>query len=693
MPTDVVIGAGYCGEDLLQHRFPNQYRDPQHVQTFDTSGYMAQFPGAASGHPAAVTVPTDPDRGRPLMFQNIPGVGQVVVPVTHEMVGLAQGSVVPVEHDVAGIAQISPVEHTMVGEDEGFDGLGDISTREKLAEALACKAAKAVDRALRGIASGRIKTLADAEKFVSERMQKVSSRYAAIIQKLAESARKKALEESRSRFEEALSKAGKQTGAGDFGLVTKGGEPSSLKAEAQRFVSIISDIAGKTAAKAVDMARRGTFKSLGQAQEFIRSSVVGVTQRFVKKLLPLAEKAAMLAFNKVKGDLEAALKSAHHPFESAAPDGVPPASGAVSDSSLADFALDAEHGYNLQNWRGAMYGTSEDLKGSMLGDWKSDIASAIASKELDQLVKSIFRVQDYLSDAIAQRNPVAQGYREAKRLLDDSLKIVPAYIVVGFTQVPNPLLIPQLTAVASAKQGIAYFARQVQTLNEISVVFLNIANILSEKGLKTDAESINTTYRQILKFSTETDAVMRDITYYNDVKMNLIAAFNSELASAGISKTDYGNPGWFQAFLRAADKVVPIPDAAKKEVGLTGFGMGDLGALPVLIGALIAVILSVGAVLVALKAVSRLIPDQNSKAETARQLLLKAQERKAAVEMQMRAQGATEDEIKARLSEIDKETEAAVGQIPEPKSPLASLALPAGIIAGGAILLKIAGVL
>lgn len=104
MPSDVPLGAGYVGDALFQ-RFPGQYRDSE--QSAAGRGFF-DFPGNHG------PVYTDPDNGRRLELTEVPGVGQVVVPVDHSV-----AAVVPVEHTMAAVY---PSDHVMAGlEDLGHD--------------------------------------------------------------------------------------------------------------------------------------------------------------------------------------------------------------------------------------------------------------------------------------------------------------------------------------------------------------------------------------------------------------------------------------------------------------------------------------------------------------------------------------------------------------------------------------------
>lgn len=122
MPSDVPLGAGYIG-DALFTRFPGQYRDAEQEAAGRS---FSNFPGNQG------PVYTDPDNGREHMVKEIPGVGQVVVPVEHTM-----AAVVPVEHTMAAVY---PVDHDMVGigdlADDPRTGHGKMHWHAKLVAAL-----------------------------------------------------------------------------------------------------------------------------------------------------------------------------------------------------------------------------------------------------------------------------------------------------------------------------------------------------------------------------------------------------------------------------------------------------------------------------------------------------------------------------------------------------------------------------
>jgi hypothetical protein len=125
MPTDIEVGAGYCG-DALFTRFPGQYRNPE-MEGQERANF-ANFPGNHG------PVYTDPDAPRKTMvMKEIPGIGQVVVPVEHTMAQV----VVPVEHTMAGVGAVYPSDHTMVGMgDDPNTNQGQLHWHNTLVDAL-----------------------------------------------------------------------------------------------------------------------------------------------------------------------------------------------------------------------------------------------------------------------------------------------------------------------------------------------------------------------------------------------------------------------------------------------------------------------------------------------------------------------------------------------------------------------------
>ncbi len=188
MPSDVPLGAGYCGDALLS-RFPGQYRESE--QQAAGSSFFSSFPG---NHGPQYT---DPDSGRQMVMKEIPGVGQVVVPADHNM-----AAVVPVDHHMAAVY---PSDHTMVGLDDGDEpgsDLGRLMWHKKLVLALdqsanmpdsgkqlvlafSQVAQEAVKRALEKSSRGRFSTPDDALQFVRKSIVSSASAFKPAVQQLA----------------------------------------------------------------------------------------------------------------------------------------------------------------------------------------------------------------------------------------------------------------------------------------------------------------------------------------------------------------------------------------------------------------------------------------------------------------------------------------------------------------------------
>jgi hypothetical protein len=170
MPQDVPMGQGYMGDALLA-AFPGQYRGGDPAPTSPVN-YLPQPPGAAAGRPSY----SDPDSGRRLALVEMPGVGQVVVPVEHTMVGMNQ-VVVPVEHTMVGVDAIA------CGVDrENLSGLGHHQVCAWGVGKISKAAGAAAHEVLALIKSGQIKTAGEAQAHIKASTAKVGSRVTTRLQ-------------------------------------------------------------------------------------------------------------------------------------------------------------------------------------------------------------------------------------------------------------------------------------------------------------------------------------------------------------------------------------------------------------------------------------------------------------------------------------------------------------------------------
>lgn len=321
-----------------------------------------------------------------------------------------------------------------------------------------------------------------------------------------------------------------------------------------------------------------------------------------------------------------------------------------------------------------------------MGDWKGDIAAAVAGNELNQLISGIFNLQNSLVEAINARNQILSGYTRAKAIYDDAEKLFgPPVQTVGFVPVPNFKTLPAQFALASATKGVRVFARQVQTLAELAIVFSKISEQLSAAYLANDANAVDMTVNQVNRFVIESDALFRGVPEYNSTKQKIIAAFKGELTLWGVGQNDYGDPRWFAAFVKAADKVVEIPGrpTAPQELGAGMSGMNGLGnPMPQLIIALLWVVAIAAATVTAMYAISKTISALNSEAETAKALILQRDREKEAYRAQLAAQGTPAAAITEAMKQFDAETDQQVKAIPK-SALLGDILLYGGLAAGG----------
>lgn len=196
MPVDVPLGAGRTGADLL-NAFPGQYRDAGEQMPVDNSTYMAsmgppQLPGYTA--PAYVTAPyADPDQARGMQLVEMPGVGQVVMPVEHTMVGNPQmGSVMPVEHVMADFGKLPKALRIEVHH-----------FRREIAEIVA----QAAMEGLQGAKNGSFKSVQEAELHVRRRVHQVTRQFQQHIRIGAERALHAGLANIRGQLERILRRA------------------------------------------------------------------------------------------------------------------------------------------------------------------------------------------------------------------------------------------------------------------------------------------------------------------------------------------------------------------------------------------------------------------------------------------------------------------------------------------------------
>jgi hypothetical protein len=314
------------------------------------------------------------------------------------------------------------------------------------------------------------------------------------------------------------------------------------------------------------------------------------------------------------------------------------------------------------------------------GDWRGDIAASIAGNEIDKLVSGIFKVQDSLINSINARNGIFDGYQQAKLIYSEAVKT--------FGDKAMTRLEPAISALTGATMAVKVFARQIQTLSELWVVFAEISSKLHAAGLYNDENAVNQTVNQVRRFVTESDAKFAGIPQYNGTKQEIIAAFVAELRMWGVDRNAYGDPRWFGAFIKAADKVVELPGRPTAPGEIASFGVSGLGGLgnplPMLIVALLWVLAIVAATVTLMYGINKTINALNSEAVTARDLILQRDKEKEQLRMELVRQGKGQAEINAAMAQFDRETRDQVKDIPK-SGLLSSLLLPLGIAAGGLV--------
>jgi len=298
-----------------------------------------------------------------------------------------------------------------------------------------------------------------------------------------------------------------------------------------------------------------------------------------------------------------------------------------------------------------------------LGDWKSALSMMIAEGELNRLLSAVFQLNDQLRGLVESRNGIYDGYAVAKKLYDEAVsKAGGAFDYVFGATVPKPEVLPSLQSLATTKIGIEQFARQVSTILQLVKVFNSVAVTLQGAGMTQDSDNVSLTVNQVNKFVYDTDNKFAGVPEYSAMKSKIMSAALAEWKAWGISSDDTSNPWWFQAFIKAAQRVCPVDGDQWPPPGFAGTGMG---ALTVLAQVILWVVGIIATAVTIMYSISKLIAAMNSKAETAKQLILDRNAQKEQLRAQMVAAGKSQADINAAMAAFDAETKKQVADIPE----------------------------
>lgn len=355
--------------------------------------------------------------------------------------------------------------------------------------------------------------------------------------------------------------------------------------------------------------------------------------------------------------------------------------------------------FDLSSW--CEQGRKEVRQARLLGDWQGDIAASIAGGDLDRVTSAILGLSDQLTSVVESKNSILNGYLFAKNSYDDATRLFgPAVIpmpVVGLA--PNPKIYPFLQALVAAQMGVKLLARKAHMLTKLNLVFGQIAASLQRAGLTTDSNSITGVSMQIGRFVADIGNAFSGVPLYMNTIVKLNDAADAEWRLWGVDAGNQNDPRWFQAYIAAANKVVPLPEGTPLMSGLSG--LGELGnPLAQILIILIWVIAIVAAAVVAIKTASMAIDALNPQAATAKALILQRDREREVLKLKIisegKAQGKPDVQIQAEvdtsLKTFDRETNDAVRNIPK-SGLLSSIAWPVGIAAAALVGLKVAGVI
>lgn len=676
MPRDVELGEGYLGDEMVSQAMPGQHRGQFR---YEDSGRVVLREEGDSEDIENVVAPT---------------VRQRRIDMDRVL------SDIPVEEPVDGGMPVSGF-----GEAKSF-AFGRMESAAQMA------VSEAVDRARRGI----IKNAAQADEHIRMTLCLLLRDYMRTLCETVRTVYASASAKARPLVEKAIEEYGKSgmSGLDDDGAkwvpdsqlnglgavsrkaqaIARAYQTKVWRADIEREVGHVAELLGRVASEAAKRAvlvAGRTFKTVDEASAFIRGRVNQVAAVFPAAIQKAADEAALAAVEKIRPEFAARLAKRGVP-RGATPKWeairravtthaveAPRASGdsMMTHEELSDITDDVEH-------RGV----------SGLGDVASSFSAMVAGEEnLDKLRKGVAQAQDAIRKVIETRAPLLAGYRIAEVAYNEIKgKYGPELMGIGMVRFPNPNYVPALSALVTAQDAMKQYARQVHQSENLAIVFMRISEALTKAGLKNDANYVDQFTSLSNRFTIETGNLLRGIPAYQGTINSIIEAFKQELSAAGVAPNAYDDPRWYQAYLRAADKVVPLPEAARAGMGEFDEAVSGLGIEPVTISLIIAgivkLVIVLGLIASVLYALSRLLPDANSKAKTARDLLVQRETDWTKIEAQMRAQGKSQAEIDAARKSWEAGTRKTIEEIPEPESPLVGLlsGLKWVALAGAAIL-------
>lgn len=339
--------------------------------------------------------------------------------------------------------------------------------------------------------------------------------------------------------------------------------------------------------------------------------------------------------------------------------------------------------HEADNGLGFGYGSSF---GGM-DDVAASFAAMFAAGALDKLRKGLSNTQDALIATISSRNEAFNGYQKAKALYDDAVgRWGPAFVPgpMGIS-LPNAKVLMAYVALATADQAVKFIAKQIHASEQAQIVFSQIQSALMKGGLNVDADMIGTSLYGINRFNLETGSMFGGVKPYTDTISKLTDEAKAERAAWGVPLSAYDDPRWYEAYLKASDRIVPMPKSAGGGGGGVS-GLGTLGFDPISIAIAIGLLLiSIGVMVAVIKSAAALTPNANAKAETARALILQREADWTKIESQMRAQNKSQEEIDAARKQWDAGTKKQTENIPDPPSLLGSLLGPLGIAAAALV--------
>lgn len=327
---------------------------------------------------------------------------------------------------------------------------------------------------------------------------------------------------------------------------------------------------------------------------------------------------------------------------------------------------------DLSDWYGSMMGRTGDWYGSMMGGLKDSITNLVASDELDQLARSISKLQDALVASYDQLTALKKEEAKADALAP-----------VGPPTPGDELYVQGLSAQKSVSDGY-------RALTGFDYMTQVIANVFTPSAAKLES-----VYGGIT-------GLLGSIRNWNSTWQNQIGASHPDMvalwdkiqnehnrlwAQAKKGPFSYDDPAYLTTAQQAVQSIAGIDTGAAAQ-----FGMGDFG-ITALIGVIVVAVAAVAIAIALVKLAGQFNAVANNIAANRKDYEATMAKRHDQYVQQRLAEGADVQTAETEWAAIKKQADAEQAKQEDelakkaPGLDLTKILTYGGVIAGGAVLL------